>query len=334
MVISENRQRAVNRNRFSSAGWMNVMTTDSEIFAEACQEFLSHLCYTQGYRPSTGYAYHSDLKQWAHWLAEHDHPWDRVRLREVEQFITWQLRERGISVALVNRRLSALSHFYRWAMKQEITAHNPVALVDKPKRPHRLPIWLEKEEQSRLNATLKDRHSLPVNLFGQTPQRMTETRRRYEMLFGLLLHSGLRISEALQMKVTDVRIVDGIAKSLRVLGKGNKERLVPLPESFGAVFGFWLNDRSKGEWVFAKGIGQPPMSPQAARGYLRGLLKAAGIDKKITPHKLRHTYATNLLNAGAELVDIQVLLGHVNLATTQIYTHVDQERMTAVVNKL
>ena len=76
------------------------------------------------------------------------------------------------------------------------------------------------------------------------------------------------------------------------------------------------------------------MSAQAARAYLRGMLQKAGIDKKISPHKLRHTYATNLLNAGAERVDIQALLGHVNLATTQIYTHVDQDRMAAVVNKL
>lgn len=307
---------------------------DPEFFSEACREFLAHLCYAQGHRPSTGYAYHSDLKQWVKWLVETGKAWDQVRSQEVEQFVTWQLRERRVSAALVNRRLSALNHFYRWAMKQEITTNNPVTLADKPKRPQRLPVWLEREEQARFNATLKDRHRLPVNIFGHTPQHLTETRRRYEMLFGLLLHSGLRISEALPLKVTDVRIVNGVAKSLRVVGKGNKERLVPLPESFGAVFGFWLKDRPKGEWVFAKAAGQSPMSAQAARAYLRGLLKTAGIDKKITPHKLRHTYATNLLNAGAELVDIQALLGHVNLATTQIYTHVDQERMEKVVSKL
>ena len=86
--------------------------------------------------------------------------------------------------------------------------------------------------------------------------------------------------------------------------------------------------------MFARAAGQKPVSAQAARAYLRGMLQKAGIEKKISPHKLRHTYATNLLNAGAELVDIKALLGHVNLATTQIYTHVDQDRMAAVVNKL
>ncbi len=153
-------------------------------------------------------------------------------------------------------------------------------------------------------------------------------------MVGLLLNSGLRISEALGLKVADVRLVEGTAKSVRVIGKGNKERWVPLPEAFGAVFGFWLKDQPRGEFVFAKAPGQKPVSSQAARAYLRGMVQKAGIEKKISPHKLRHTYATHLLNAGAELVDIQALLGHVNLATTQIYTQVSEDRMAAVVSKL
>ena len=151
---------------------------------------------------------------------------------------------------------------------------------------------------------------------------MTETRRRYERLFGLLLNSGLRISEALGLKVSDVQRVDGTAKSVRVIGQGDKERLVPLPEAFGQVFGFWLKDQPRGEFVFARAAGQKPVSSQAARADLRGMLRKAGIEKKISPHQLRHTDATNLLNAGAERVDIQALLGHESLAITQIYTNV------------
>ena len=93
---------------------------------------------------------------------------------------------------------------------------------------------------------------------------------------------------------------------------------MPLPGAFGAVFGFWLKDRVRGEFVFARATGQKPVSAQAVRAYLRGMLQKAGIEKKISPHKLRHTYATNLLNAGAELVDIQALLGHESIATTQM----------------
>ena len=127
------------------------------------------------------------------------------------------------------------------------------------------------------------------------------------------------------------RLVDGTAKSVRVIGKGDKERLVPLPEAFGQVFGFWLKDQPRGEFAFARAAGQQPVSAQAARAYLRGMLKQAGIEKKISPHKLRHTDATHLLNAGAERVDIKALLGHESIAATQMDTHVGQKRMKKVV---
>ena len=136
------------------------------------------------------------------------------------------------------------------------------------------------------------------------------------------------------MKVRDVRLVNGFAKSVRVIGKGNKERLIPLPEAFGQVFGYWLADRPRDDFVFAKTPGQKPPGDRAARAYLKRLVEKAGIDNKVSPHKLRHTYATRLLESGAELVDIQALLGHVNLSTTQIYTHVGEDRMVSVVSKL
>ena len=116
-----------------------------------------------------------------------------------------------------------------------------------------------------------------------------------------------------------------------LIGKGDKERLAPLPGAFGAVFGFWLKDRARGEFVFARAAGQQPVSAQAARATLRGMLKQAGIDKKISPHKLRHTDATHRLNAGAKRVDIQALLGHESVATTRIDACVGQERMERVV---
>ena len=130
------------------------------------------------------------------------------------------------------------------------------------------------------------------------------------------------------------RRVAGTAKSVRVIGKGDKERLVPLPDKFGQVFGFWLKNQPRGDCVFARALGQKAVSSQAARAYLRGMVEKAGIEKKISPHKLLHTYATNLLNAGAELVDIKALLGHESVATTQIYTNVGQERMEQVVARL
>ena len=306
---------------------------DHELFEEARKEFLSYLLYTKGRSKATCYVYRSDIGIWGKWLVEAGKDWLNAQYPDIEQFAAWQMREREIKAHIVNRRLSALSTFYRWLVRNGVVESDPVAMAEKPKLPLRIPVWLEREEQAQLEATIRDRRNIPINVFGSNQKHMTETRRRYEMLFGLLLNSGLRISEALALKAADVRIVDGIAKSARVIGKGNKERLVPLPAAFGAVFGFWLKDRNRTEAVFAKANGQP-VSPQAARVYLRGMLQKAGIDKKISPHKLRHTYATNLLNAGAELVDIKALLGHESIATTQIYTNVGQERMEKVVGRL
>ena len=169
---------------------------------------------------------------------------------------------------------------------------------------------------------------------GATPARGGGLSPPRGLPFGLQPNNGLWTHETFGLKASDVRRVASTAKSVRVIGKGNKERLVPLPEAFGAVFGFWLKNRVRGEFVFARATGQKPVSAQAARAYLRGMLQKAGIDKKISPHKLRHTYATNLLNAGAELVDIKALLGHESIATTQIYTNVGQERMEQVVARL
>jgi integrase/recombinase XerD len=147
-------------------------------------------------------------------------------------------------------------------------------------------------------------------------------------------NSGLRISEALGLRVRHVRVEQGVAKSVRVIGKGDKERVVPLPQAFGEVFSYYLSGRSGDHFVFEMEKGGKPPGQRAVRRYLNRLLEKAGIEKKVSPHKLRHTYATRLLEAGAELVDIQALLGHVNLSTTQIYTHVSEERMAGVVSKL
>ncbi len=198
---------------------------------------------------------------------------------------------------------------------------------------HRHPDRLHRRNATALEAVVRRVDNIPENIFGQRRAHLRTIRQRYELLFGLLLNSGLRISEALGLKVRDMRLRDGVALAVRVIGKGDKERLVPLPKKFGQIFGFWLKDRNRAEAIFAKANGQP-VSAQAAQAYLRGMLQKAGIEKKISPHKLRHTYATNLLNTGAELVDIKALLGHESIATTQIDPHVGQERMEQVVARL
>jgi integrase/recombinase XerD len=271
---------------------------------------------------------------WGKWLEEARRDWRSIDHVDVEQFAAWQMRERNVKAHIIARRASCLGTFYKWAVKNRLVDADPVYLADKPKRPHRIPVWLEKEGQQALQKATRNIDDLPKNIFGRTREYIKGVRVRYDFLFALILNSGLRITEALSVRVRDVRVVDSCARSVRVIGKGNRERLVPLPKEFGHVFGFWLADKPKDDFVFAKQPGGKAPSPWAVRAYLRRLLARAGIDKKVTPHKLRHTYATRLLESGAELVDIQVLLGYVKLATTQIYTHVSEDRMAGVVAKL
>ncbi len=303
-------------------------------FKRARKDFLAHLRYAKGYSTGTCYGYNSDLGIWGRWLAEAGHDWRDCSHTEVEQFITWMMRERGVKPHIVARRSSCLASFYKWAMKNGLVESDPVYLADRPKRPQRIPVWLEKDEQQRLQEAARNIEDLPDNIFGKTREHILEVRRRYDFLFALIQNSGLRISEALGLKVGDVRMDNNLARSVRVIGKGDRERIVPLPQAFGQVFSAWLEGRGGEEYIFAKEPGGKPPGAPAARAYLRKLVEKAGIEKPVSPHKLRHTYATRLLESGAELVDIQALLGHVNLATTQIYTHVSEERMAEVVGRL
>lgn len=143
--------------------------------------------------------------------------------------------------------------------------------------------------------TLRNYGDIPDNVFGCRREFSIAVRQRYELLFELIQKSGLRISEALGLRVRHVSVADGVAKHVRVIGKGDKERQVPLPESFGWVLALSLAGKTQDDYVFAKRPGGKPASPHAARAYLKKLVEKAAINKKVTPQKLRHTYAARLL---------------------------------------
>ena len=205
------------------------------------------------------------------------------------------------------RKISCLATFYKWAKRNSKVQEDPIYQIEKPKRPRRIPVWLETEEQNSLIKATRNYDDIPDNIFGRSRESLLEVRRRYELLFELIQKSGLRISEALGLKIRDARVVDGVAKSIRVIGKGTDD------------------------YLFAKKLGGKPPTAHAVRAYLKKLIEKAGIDKKVTPHKLRHAYATRLLEKDVQLVDIQALLGHESIATTQIYTHAGQERLSKLV---
>ncbi len=299
-------------------------------FEPTRKEFLSFLKYTKGHADTTCYNYHSDLGIWQRWLDDAKLDWQNCTPTDVEQFVA-QLSRQGVGAHAVARKLSCLATFYKWARRNNKVTEDPIYQIDKPKRPRRMPVWLETEEQAALQKATRNYDDIPDNVFGRSRAFSMAVRQRYELLFELIQKSGLRISEALGLKVQHIRVVDGVAKHVRVIGKGNRERQVPLPEAFGRVLALALTGKTPEDYVFAKKPGGKPPGAHASRAYLQKLIAKAGIAKKVTPHKLRHTYATRLLEKDVQLVDIQALLGHESIATTQIYTHAGQERLSKLV---
>ena len=293
-------------------------------FKKTQKDFLEFLKYTKGHADTTCYNYNSDLNIWITWLTEEELDWRKCQPVDVERFVNY-LSKKGIGAHAIARKISCLATFYKWAKRRELVQDDPIYLIDKPKRPHRMPIWLQAEEQAGLMKAMRNYDDIPETIFGRSKTSSIEVRQRYELLFELIQKSGLRISEALSLKVSDIHVVDSVAKSVHVKGKGNKERQVPLPETFGRVFSVSIADKPRDEYLFAKKPGGKPIGQHAVRAYLKKQVEKAGIDKKVTPHKLRHTYATTLLEKNVQLIDIMALLGHSSIATTQIYTHAEQE---------
>ena len=299
-------------------------------FEPTRKDFLGFLKFTKGYSETTCYGYASDLNRWNHWLTLAHVMWDQAKPSDVENFVAY-LAQQQVGAHTIARKISCLATFYKWAKRNNKVADDPIYQIEKPKRPRRIPVWLETEEQTALMKATRNYDDIPDNIFGRSRESSLKVRQRYELLFELIQRSGLRISEALSLKVNHIRIVDGVAKHVRVIGKGNKERQVPLPESFGRVLALSIAGKTQDDYLFAKKPGGKPPGPHAVRAYLKKLIDKAGIQKKVTPHKLRHTYATRLLEKNVQLVDIQALLGHESIATTQIYTHAGQERLSKLV---
>lgn len=299
-------------------------------FEKTKKEFLEFLKYTKGHADTTCYNYNSDLNIWSDWLSEAGRDWRKCEPTDVEKFVSHLTRE-GVGPHAIARKISCLATFYKWAKRNDLVQEDTIYQIEKPKRPKRIPVWLEQEEQDAFMKAIRNYDDIPDNIYGRSKQSAIKIRRRYEILFELIQKSGLRISEALSLRVSDIRVTDGVARSVRVIGKGNKERLVPLPESFGRVLAMTIADKYRDEYLFAKKLGGKPIGQHAARAYLKKLIDKAGINKKVTQHKLRHTYATRLLEKDVQLIDIQALLGHESIATTQIYTHAGQERLSKLV---
>ena len=288
------------------------MTNEQQVTLD---HFCDQLWLTDGLAQSTLASYRQDMARFIGWCDAAKLSVDQISRGDIERYLSAHFSEKA-RASSVNRRLSTLKRFYRWRVESGVLAESPCALIDAPRSTRYLPKNLsEQQVESLLNSPDT---STPL---GERDRAMLET----------LYASGLRVSELVGLKLIQVNLEQGLVK---VMGKGAKERMVPL----GEVAVSWLSRYVSGtrklclppprrsDFVFLTARGEP-MTRQAFWHIIKRYARKSSIDKDLSPHTLRHAFATHLLNHGADLRVVQMLLGHSDLSTTQIYTHVARERM-------
>jgi integrase/recombinase XerC len=296
--------------------------------ARAIDGFLTYVADERRFSPRTVLAYRTDLNRFTlFWETEFAHesvrrtPLSKIDTLAVRSYLAHLHRGR-LSNRSLARHLSTVRSFFRWACREGHVEKNPARGLPSPRLPRTLPRAMSLADTERLLVSEDE---------GLIPERE-------RALFELLYATGLRVSETAGLDLEDV---DFAARLVRVTGKGSRERIVPFGESAGDALRAYLPSRAalrhgvegedpeSGEPLFVNARGGRLTARSMAR-LLKRRLRAAGLPAEISPHALRHTFATHLLQAGADLRAIQELLGHASLSTTQKYTHLDAARLREV----
>lgn len=242
---------------------------------------------------------------------------EEVDNHTLREYIGW-LMERGVVKDSIARKLSAIRSFYRYLTREGILSTNPLEKAPSPKLDRRLPSFLTVEETVQLL---------------QAPDLSTAVGQRDRALMELLYASGLRVSELVSLNLEQINLN---TNEIRVVGKGSKERMVLMGEPAGRALAIYLEEgraellgEKRSDAVFVNRYGDRLIERRVQK-ILDGYAKAVGIGKRVHPHILRHTFATHLLDGGADLRVVQELLGHANLSSTQIYTHVSKSQARKV----
>lgn len=291
------------------------MTFDTSLLHNLLSPWLDSLLAARGLSPRTVDSYSEDLNNFFTFLTEVGEQASEPDEDLFLLYLAWA-RARGNSAPTLCRRLSALRSFFKYALKQNAIAKDPTELLDNPKQSLHLPMVLEREEMTRLLATpdLDERGGF-----------------RDRCMLELLYATGIRVSELCSLKVDNLDMQAGLA---RVFGKGAKERLVPLHALMQKLLSEYLSvwrdlfkPRSKYLFLNRSGNG---LSRQFIWKTVRKYAQLAGIERPISPHAFRHSFATHLLEGGADLRSVQILLGHASISATEIYTHVQGKRLLAI----
>jgi integrase/recombinase XerD len=279
------------------------------------QQFLDNLWLEKGLSQNTLESYGGDLRTFAAWLDGNGKSIISVRRKDILSYLSYRMA-RGLKSRSTARTLSCLRSLYRYLLRENRITEDPTLQIANPKLGRPLPATLSERDVENLLAA---------------PNLDTLVGFRDRTMLEVLYACGLRVSELVNLKLTEINLRQGV---IRIVGKGSKERLVPLGEEaiswitryLAECRNALLKQNLNQDIVFPSNRGSP-MTRQAFWYRIKDHARTAGIQKKLSPHTLRHAFATHLLNHGADLRVVQLLLGHSDLSTTQIYTHVAQQRM-------
>jgi integrase/recombinase XerC len=290
-------------------------------------DFLRHLATDKDASIYTQRNYRQALTEFFSWSKEHRGgapDWASLRRDDFRDYLRF-LGRRGASRAATQLRFSALRSFYKFLMRNGIVENSPVRKISLPKMEKRLPIFLTVEQlETLLETPAKELKAASADAVVDPCPYFRDA-----AILEVIYSCGLRVSELCRLCAADI---DWRELVVRVRGKGRKERLLPIGEpALHAIREYWkyrTRSVTGKDAVFSARPGKStPLSPRIVQLRLKRYLSAAGLDPHITPHKLRHSFATHLLDAGADLRSVQELLGHAHLVTTQIYTHITMERL-------
>ena len=278
--------------------------------------FFTFLYVEKGLSKNTVDAYKNDLKDFLSWLNKINiQDYKKVTETEINEYVA-HLFKNGLKSSSVNRKISSLKSFYLFLIKKKLISLSPLSEVITPKKEQYLPSSMSEDEVEQLL---------------QSPNIELDIEIRDKAMIEMLYATGMRISELINLKMIDIDIERSV---LKVLGKGSKERLVPFGEKASDSLSYYLKKRKKSsaKEVFLSNRGKK-MTRTGFWQRIKIYLSREGLKDTISPHTLRHAFATHLLNRGADLRSVQLLLGHSDLSTTQIYTHIAKQRLGEVLKK-
>jgi integrase/recombinase XerD len=290
--------------------------------AARIEAFLEMMSAERGAARNTIEAYRRDLTDYSGFLARRGRSLEDAAREDIVAYLGF-LDGQGLAASSAARRLSALRQFHRFLCADQIRSDDPTRIIGSPRARRALPNVLSVAEVDRLLATAEAEANTDAS-----PQKKEAALRLY-VLLELLYATGMRVSELVSLRRTAVM---RDASFLTITGKGNKERIVPVNDSARDAIQTWKATLPPGPWLFPAGGEQGFLSRQVFARDLKGLAGRAGIaSARVAPHVLRHAFASHLLQGGADLRVVQTLLGHADISTTQIYTHVLDEKLRTLV---